>query len=531
MGQQYLCIQNTVRLPMSLEIGEVLHDRYRIDALLGEGGMGAVYRAVDLLHDTLCAVKEFRLGYLPVDDGTRLRAEGDETHIRNRNRVTTNTRQKAAEQFFREAKLLANLDHPNLPKVTDFFSEGEDYYLVMNLIKGQDLATVLEEVGGKPLPEERVMGWMKQVMEALRYCHEQGVIHRDVKPANVIVTEEGKAYLVDFGIAKSIGSSGETTIGARATTPGYSPIEQYGQGHTDVRSDIYSLGAMLYALLTGREPIEVIDRLQGEKMHSVRALNRNVSASVDEVVRRAMSIKPADRFQSIAEMQGEFQKPSKETDLQSKQTEVIAPPVIRTFSGDTVASRNDQHQIPPPWLLSLEGHAGSVTAVAITPDGARVVSGSYGKILKVWDLHSGRMLRSLEGHLNIVNAVAVTPDGKKVVSGSTDKTIKVWDLQSGRLLCSMEGHTWPVRVVAVTADGAQIISGSWDCTLKVWDLESGQLITTLGGHEGFVNTLAVTPDSTKIVSGSADNTLKVWDLKRGLLLRSLEGHTDRVTAV
>ena len=256
---------------MSLKVNDVLHSRYRIESLLGEGGMGAVYRAVDLLHDQSCAVKEFRLGYLPAEDETRLRSAGDETLLRSRKKVTTNTRQKASEQFFREAKLLANLEHPSLPKVTDYFSEGEDHYLVMNLIEGQDLATVLEKAEGRPLPEGQVMGWMTQVMEALRYCHEQGVIHRDVKPANVIVTEAGKAYLVDFGIAKTNGSAGETTVGARATTPGYSPIEQYGQGgHTDARSDIYSMGAMLYALLTGQEPLEATERLTGEKMHAAR---------------------------------------------------------------------------------------------------------------------------------------------------------------------------------------------------------------------------------------------------------------------
>ena len=264
--------------------------------------MGAVYRAVDLLHNQLCALKELRLGYLPADDETRLR-ESDKPLLRNRNKLPPNTQTKAAEQFFLEAKLLAKLDHPNLPKVIDYFSESRDYFLVMNLIEGKDLAEVLEETGGKPLPEELVIGWMNQVMEALRYCHEQGVIHRDVKPANVIVTEAGKAFLVDFGIAKSNITSVKTTIGARATTPGYSPLEQYGQGHTDVRSDIYSLGAMLYALLTGREPMDVTDRLTGEEMPSVWALNQSISTKVDGVVSEALSIRPVDRFQSIVEMQ------------------------------------------------------------------------------------------------------------------------------------------------------------------------------------------------------------------------------------
>jgi len=664
---------------MTFQVGDVLHGRYRIEAFLREGGMGAVYRAVDLLFDQPCAVKEFRLGYLPAEDETRLRVEGDQTQFHSRKKLTTDTRQKASEQFFLEAKLLAKLDHPNLPKVSHFFSERDDHYLVMNLIEGRDLDAVLEESNGKPLPEVRVMGWMKQVMAALRYCHEHGVIHRDVKPGNVIVTEEEKAYLVDFGIAKLNDTSGKTTMGARATTSGYSPYEQYGEGHTDARSDIYSLGATLYALLTGREPIDAIKRLQGEKMPSIRSMNKDVSVLVNEAVRRAMSIHSADRFQSIAEMQAGFTKPSEEISVRPGKNDISAPAVLRPSSGDTLPALGDMHPSSPirvlvvddvmetranirklldnepdmqvvgaartgreaiqlyselmpdvmttcinmpemdgiaatiaickqhpgarviilsvqgdqnymrrallagacdyltkpcvpdelltsirqaarsrrpdtsapavirakpgdtlpalgdlrpassPRISSQKGLTSIKYAVALTPDGARFVSGSSDKTIKVWDMRSSRLLYSLEGHTGQVFAVAITPDGAHVVSGSFDKTLRVWDLQSGSLFRSLEGHTAGVYAVAVTPDGARVISGSADKTIKVWDLQSGHLLHSMDTE--WVHAVAISPDAARVVSGSADKTIKVWDLQNSRLLHSLEGHAGGVIAV
>lgn len=295
---------------MPLEENDLLKSRYKIEAHLGEGGMGAVYRAFDILHDLPCAVKEFRLGHLPTGSNPRERLDEDGTRLRGGSKSTPVTREKAAEQFLIEAKLLAKLDHPNLPKVTDYFQEGENYYLVMSLIEGRDLASILDESGGKPLPESQVLAWMMQVIDALRYCHEQGIVHRDVKPANVIVTRDEKAFLVDFGIAKPNEATTKTTVGARATTPGYSPPEQYGQGRTDIRSDIYALGAMLYALLTGREPLEAIDRLNGENMPLPSELNGALSPAVAAAIQQAMSLRTTDRFQTIVEMREAILKPS-----------------------------------------------------------------------------------------------------------------------------------------------------------------------------------------------------------------------------
>jgi WD40 repeat protein len=182
-------------------------------------------------------------------------------------------------------------------------------------------------------------------------------------------------------------------------------------------------------------------------------------------------------------------------------------------------------------LLTLEGHAGFVTGVAVTADGRRAVSASGDNTLKVWDLESGRVLRTLGGHSSYVYSVAVTPDGQRAVSASEDRTLKVWDLQSGRALRSLVGHSSYVYGVAVTPDGRRAVSASWDNTLKVWDLDSGRALHTLEGHTAYVYSVAVTADGRRVVSASGDNTLKVWDLDSGCALRTLEGHAAYVYSV
>ena len=177
----------------------------------------------------------------------------------------------------------------------------------------------------------------------------------------------------------------------------------------------------------------------------------------------------------------------------------------------------------------------------------KIVSGSDDNTIKVWDIASagGRLLNTLKGHTSSVSSVAVTPDGTKIVSGSGgflsgsgDKTIKVWDIASagGRLLNTLEGHTGSVSSVAITPDGTKIISGSYDNTIKVWDFASGggHLVNTLEGHTSSVSSVAITPDGTKIVSaGSEDKTIKVWDIASGggHLVNTLEGHTSSVSSV
>ncbi len=261
---------------MPLSLGQILNNRYRIVKLLGQGGMGAVYRAWDINLNMAIAIKE-----------------------------NLDVSSEAQRQFQREAQILAHLSHPNLPRVGDhFLIPGQGQYLVMDFVEGEDLASMLIRTSG-PLPEAQVLPWITQVCQALTYLHSQNppIIHRDIKPANIKVTPQGKAMLVDFGIAKVFNSSMKTTMGARAVTRGYSPPEQYGQGSTDPLTDVYALGATSYALLTGHQPIESIQRSTGTMLLPPRQLNPLVSPSTENAILKAMEIVPAKRWQSMEEFE------------------------------------------------------------------------------------------------------------------------------------------------------------------------------------------------------------------------------------
>lgn len=258
---------------MSLSPGHILNNRYTIEKLLGQGGFGAVYKAHDANLDKPCAVKE-----------------------------NLDTSQEAQRQFLREATVLANLSHPNLPRVTDhFIIPNQGQYLVMDYIDGEDLQRLVER--GGPLEPGRAAALITQVMDALAYMHGRvpPVLHRDIKPANIKLTPEGKAVLVDFGLVKLYDSHTKTTMGARAITPGYSPPEQYGQGSTDARSDVYALGATLYMLVTGINPPESVQRVAGDTLRPAHLINPRVPPFLGMAIARAMDMIPGNRFQSMME--------------------------------------------------------------------------------------------------------------------------------------------------------------------------------------------------------------------------------------
>ena len=209
----------------------------------------------------------------------------------------------------------------------------------------------------------------------------------------------------------------------------------------------------------------------------------------------------------------------------------ISPDRRRVVSGSRDNTLRVWNLVSGESLHTLEGHEDYVEAVAITPDGRQVVSGSVDKSLRVWDLASGECLRTLEGHTGGVTAVVITPDGRQVVSGSWDNTLRVWDLASGECLRTLEGHKLEVVAVAITPDGRQVISGSLDGTLRVWDLASGEYLHTLKGHKDWVNAVAISPDRRRVVSGSMDTMLRVWNLASGDCLHTLEGHKFKVDAV
>src|SRR3989454_5550391 len=265
-----------------LSTDTILQQRYRIVRQLGQGGMGAVYEAVDERLDTIVALKE-----------------------------TLFTDEKLRKQFEREARLLARLHHPALPRVSDHFTEGEGQFLVMQYIAGEDLAEMLQ-AHKAAFPPEQVLRWADQLCDALDYLHTQDpqVIHRDIKPQNLKLTARGQIVLLDFGLAK--GSAGQLSVVTTSAsifgyTPNYAPLEQVQGLGTDARSDLYALSATLYHLLTNVKPPDALSRaaaiVNGQPDPLAPAHQAGgVSASVAAALNRGMAQKRDDRYASAALM-------------------------------------------------------------------------------------------------------------------------------------------------------------------------------------------------------------------------------------
>ena len=272
-----------------LERGTILRNRYRMVQPIGQGGMGSVYLAEDLrLEGRKCAIKTVR-----IDPA-----------------ASKEIISELQRQFSREAGILARLDHPNLPKVSDYFTEAEQDYLVMDYVSGKDLKEIIDDArrNGRFLTEVEVLNWTRQLCDALNYMHNQEtpVLHRDIKPSNIKLTPSGLIKLVDFGLVKVLSKDDSRTITVLQGrgTAAYTPLEQYGEDdtHTDARSDIYSLGATLYHLLTNQSPPEAKQRfLKPETLVPPRAINPAVSEYVERAIAAAIAMHPDDRPRSVAE--------------------------------------------------------------------------------------------------------------------------------------------------------------------------------------------------------------------------------------
>jgi eukaryotic-like serine/threonine-protein kinase len=312
---------------MSLERGTLLHKRYRIVEILGQGGMGSVYRAVDENLGVDVAVKE--------------------------NLFTTD---EYSRQFRLEAVILANLRHPNLPRVYDHFVVGDQgQYLVMDFIEGEDLRQRMERLGSVSEDDAVMVG--AAMSDALSFLHSRKppILHRDLKPGNVKITPDGHIFLVDFGLAKVVQGTQATTTGARAMTPGYSPPEQYGTARTDPRTDIYSLGATLYASLCGMIPEDGLARaMDNAQLTPLRKRNPKITRRLAAAIERAMAVDPADRFQTADDFKKALLAAKSKTQRLTGEFTVVPPPDIlnppRTENkdkGDKPEPRGSGLVLPP----------------------------------------------------------------------------------------------------------------------------------------------------------------------------------------
>src|SRR5689334_20623060 len=332
----------------------VLQGRYRIVRQLGQGGMGAVYESIDQRLDTTVALKE-----------------------------TLFADERLRKQFEREARLLARLHHPALPRVSDHFAEGDGQFLVMQFIPGDDLSEMMNRKRG-PFPADQVLTWADQLLDALDYLHTQDpqIVHRDIKPQNLKLTSRGQIILLDFGLAKGQGGdiSRVTAASIYGYTPNYAPLEQIQGLGTDPRSDLYSLGATIYHLMTGVKPPDALTRAaalvngQPDPLTPASVANPAIARDVDAVLAKAMAQNRDQRYATAADMRKALHETEQvstvvnrgeaQTVLFPSPTKTIPTPTqtgashatVRT--GETTVVRPIQNRPGLrvlPWALSLAG--------------------------------------------------------------------------------------------------------------------------------------------------------------------------------
>ena len=263
---------------------------YRIEHPLGQGGFGITYQGLDTRLNRAVAVKEFfpegcwREGSTVVSAG----------------RWTSDTYSNAKQKFLLEGQTLGQFNHPGIVQVFYFFEENNTAYMVMEYLRGKTLAEIIKQRQGK-LPEAKALKHVAQVGEALEILHQAQFLHRDIKPDNIMLAEDGRVVLIDFGAARDF-TTNSTTRYTTLLTPGYAPLEQYGRAlKYGAFTDIYALGSTLYHLLTGEVPVSAIERAAGVELKTVKELAPQISTHVSEAIAKAMAMNVTERIQSVRE--------------------------------------------------------------------------------------------------------------------------------------------------------------------------------------------------------------------------------------
>lgn len=534
---------------MPIRIGDILNERYKIEEILGQGGFGRVYRVTDLRLERSVVIKE-----------------------------SLTLTEQTAKQFDHEARLLAKLGHhPHLPAIHDYFSSvGQGHYLVMEYIEGPDLVDLLEQNNG-PIPIAQALTWIDQVLDALEFLHNRQppVIHRDIKPDNIKIHPERGAVLVDFGIAKVFDQTQGTLTALRAYSPGYAPWEQCVQGKTDVRTDIYSVGATLYAMLTGQRPVESIDRIEEEKLIPLHTLNPKISPVLESVVLRAMGSFARQRYQTAVEFRAALrghpaissdptnpEQPSTAPSPINLSEATLARPAGTVVPGGTVVPVSLRTDTPIP---ALPLPAPTPRQAVITPQNAgklkpirelkleelchQIVWSPNGKLLAaaqgsgvhIYDPKTMQEVRFLEPRGQAYR-LAFTHNGQTLASSMADSTIRLWDISDGAMLRVLKGHTDIINNIAFLLNGQVLASASRDNTIRMWRIADGKELRNLrpwgffGGYDSdgrpyHLTCLAISHDGLWLASGSEDCIIRVWSAADGILWHKMKGHKAKVNCL
>jgi WD40 repeat protein len=487
--------------------------------------------------------------------------------------LSTHLADNELEQFLHEARIIARLEHPHIVRVLEFGVEDAVPFLVMSYAPNGTLR--IHYPKGTQLPLATVVTYTLQVADALQYAHSEKVIHRDVKPENMLLGKQNTVLLSDFGLATAAQSSRTQLRQDVAGTVTYMAPEQL-QGKPGPASDQYALGVVVYEWLSGDTPFhgpafEAATQHMLATPPSLREKVPTLPSSVELVVMKALEKDPHKRFPSVqafaaalervsqvdttqhirgfpshidvkpptAVEQTQYIKTSVDAamGLSSYQTEVISPPPARPSQPSST--------VPGTTHFTYRGHHATVTTIACSPDSKHIASGGYDQTVQIWSAEQQEQTeqtvlspspgnaRLCRGHTGLVSAVAWSPDGQHLASSSWDATIQLWETRSGNRILTYREHTKSVTTVAWSPDvhNPDLASGGYDQVVHVWKAITGEHIFTYKGHSSGVAAVAWSPQGKRVASGGYDQTVQVWDATTGGHHFTYHGHSGAVLSI
>jgi len=547
---------------------------YEVEATLGRGGMGVVYKARHQVLDRAVAIKMLLAGGFAAP--------------------------QELARFRREAEALAGLRHPNIVQIYDAGDvEGRPYF-TMEFIEGGSLA---HQLSATPQPPRQAAELIATLAGAVQFAHNNGILHRDLKPANIMRTADGVPKIADFGLARSIRGGSEFTLpGARVGTPSYMAPEQ-ALGKTDAIGpavDVYALGAVLYELLTGRPPFrgesagETERQVIADEPTSPSRWNDKVPRDLETICLKCLEKNPGRRYANAHDLADDLERFLKnqpvlarpvgwgERGLRWAQRNKglaaallgVALLLFLLAVGSLVAAFYFQRLARERGNLADEKEAARAKAVgaerreaglrqlaetqreslgrnlyiaelnlagqaATSPSGiSRVrellaVAEKDRPDLRNWEWYylnglCHRDLMTFGGHEDSALAVAWSPDGRRVASADARGAILLWDAADGQVLRLLKGSQRAVRSVAWSPDGTRLASADWNGTARVWDPANGKEVVSYRGHARAVFAVAWSPDGKRLASGGEDKTIQVWDAADGKNISVVRGHLGSV---
>jgi len=504
----------------------LLQNRYRVLRTLGKGGFSQTFEVDDQGIAKVLKVLNLDRFY------------------------SYDAKEKAVSLFQREAMVLSRLQHPGIPRVKSdgyfVWSQGTEvslHCLIMEKIEGITLKQWRSRQKRSVLNQDLAIAWLKQLVDILERLHQQELIHRDIKPSNIILRPNGQLALIDFGAVREITETylqrqKQDETGTVIISSGYTPPEQM-EGKAVAQSDFFALGRTFVYLFTGKSPNDFESHPRTGKLQW-RERAPQISKELADLIDYLMATFPGQRPQTPAMIRRCIE-------------DIISPPPslpppapipIKTRSPIQSKAKGLMSLItqllpistsPNPWekvklRRTLSGHTDEIRAVAISPDGKTLVSGSYDKSIKLWALRLGKPLHNLTRHSHRVTCVAISPNGQILASGSFDKTIKLWSLSTGKLLNTLVSRADRVRDIGFSPNG-QILISSGDWEIKLWAVRTGKLLRILAGNSDSARHIAFNPDGHSCAVGSLNGTLELWNPHNGKPLITFTNQSTNITCL